>query len=179
MYQQQQRAPTNHFSSAAPFAPSGGPSFIDAAREGGVESLKGPFVASETRFDSCLKGMNTVEVDSAKGRVVCELEVTESLANAFGTLHGGATATMIDVVGTLALLALDPSRPGVSVELQTTYIAGAKRGETLVAEGWVNKTGRMLAFTEVSIRTKGDQGRLIATGKHLKAFGGASTKKAK
>lgn len=109
-------------------------SFIDAARERGVEALKGPFVTSGTRFDTTLKGMECVSLDSDKGNVVCELEVTESLSNAFGTLHGGATSTLVDVAGTMALLALDPTRPGVSVELSTTFLAAAKVGELLIQQ---------------------------------------------
>ena len=49
--------------------------------------------------------------------VECSLTVTPSLTNNYGTLHGGVTATLVDVVGTLALLGRDPLRPGVSVEM--------------------------------------------------------------
>lgn len=177
-------------------------SFIDAAREHGVESLRGPFVTSGTRFDTCLEGMECTSLDTDKGSVVCQLEVTEPLANAFGTLHGGATSTLVDVAGTMALLALDPTRPGVSVELSTTFVAAAKLGEAclahvptlfptpsflnlracaltgerIVVTGNVLKTGRMLGFTEVTIIRKDDE-KLLATGKHTKAFGGASKPK--
>ena len=41
-----------------------------------------------------------------------QLEVGHGLANHFGTLHGGATSLIVDVLGTMALLTKDVSRPG-------------------------------------------------------------------
>ena len=88
--------------------------------------------------------------------------------NAFGTLHGGATCTIIDVVGTLALLSLDQGRPGVSVELNTSFIAAAHANEMVRVVGSVLKVGKRLGFTQVDIL--GADGRLCATGRHTKAF---------
>ena len=48
---------------------------------------------------------------------------------------GGCTATLVDIVGTMALLTLNPNSPGVSVELSTSYLSAAKEGETIVVEG--------------------------------------------
>lgn len=87
---------------------------------------------------------------------------------AFGTLHGGATCTLIDVVGTLALLSLDKARPGVSVELNSSFVAAARGGETVKVVGTVLKTGKRLGFTQVDIL--GSDGRLCATGRHTKAL---------
>jgi acyl-coenzyme A thioesterase 13 len=42
---------------------------------------------------------------------------------------------LVDVVGTIALLTKDPTKPGVSVELNTTFVRAAKAGETVVVTG--------------------------------------------
>jgi acyl-coenzyme A thioesterase 13 len=57
-------------------------------------------------------------------------------------------------MGTLALIAVDHTRPGVSVEIGVTYISAAKEGTVLVATGTALKAGRSLGFTEVAIRIK-------------------------
>ena len=36
-------------------------------------------------------------ISASEGKVRVELEVTEELTNPFGTLHGGCTATLIDI----------------------------------------------------------------------------------
>ena len=54
------------------------------------------------------------------GRAVASLEVHDKLANAFSTMHGGAICTLVDVLGTLALLSVDSTRPGVKTMLHST-----------------------------------------------------------
>lgn len=77
-------------------------------------------------------------------------------------------ATLIDIVGTIALLTKEPTRAGVSVEINVSYLAAARDGETVTAHGRLLRAGRKLAFTEVDVF--GEDGRLIATGRHTKAL---------
>ena len=100
--------------------------------------------------------------------VQCHLDVTDSLANNFGTLHGGCISTIVDVVGTLALLGKDPSRAGVSVEMNQSFCTAAKIGERVSIAGIVLRYGKTLGFTEVTIT--GANGRVVATGRHTKFF---------
>ena len=78
------------------------------------------------------------------------------------------TALLVDVVGTLALLGRDPTRPGVSVEMNQSFLAAAREGERLTIAGTVLKYGRTLGFTEVTISSADKPGRLIAVGRHTK-----------
>ena len=55
------------------------------------------------------------------GEVEVELEVTDKLLNPYKTLHGGATCTLVDLVGTLAIITKDPTKAGASVELNVRY----------------------------------------------------------
>jgi len=125
------------------------------------------FLATGTRFDRVLDGMVVNRID--RGFVACTLVVGEGVTNAYGTLHGGATCTLVDVVGTMALLTIDPTRAGVSVDLSTAFVAAAKVGETVRIEGRVLKAGKRLGFTEVALYRDSD-GALLATGRHTKAL---------
>jgi acyl-coenzyme A thioesterase 13 len=110
-----------------------------------------------------------VVTELSDGAATAEFRVDGKMCNAFGTLHGGATGTVVDILGTLALVSLDHTRPGVSVEINTTYLAAAKAGDVVEAKGKVLKAGRSLGFTTVELRLK-EAGTLIASGSHTKAF---------
>ena len=71
------------------------------------------------------------------GEVECVLTVTERLSNTYGTMHGGAISTCIDVLGSMALLTKDHTREGVSVDMNMTFCAAARVGETLCLTGSV------------------------------------------
>ena len=62
------------------------------------------------------------------------------------------TATLVDVVGTMALLSRDAGRPGVSIEMSQTFCAAAKVGERVTVVGTVLKAGGRLGFTQVEVR---------------------------
>ena len=125
-------------------------------------------------FDAVLESAGLETTKIGPEGVECTLTVTPSLTNNYGTLHGGATATLIDVVGTLALLGRDPTRPGVSVDMNQTFCAAAAEGDRLAISGVCLRYGRTLGFTEVKIHSlageDGKPGRLIATGRHTKLF---------
>ena len=143
------------------------PSFIAIAKKHGIAELVGkPFPVSD-RFDRALRGLH---IDSAEnGRAVCSFRVEKELQNSYGTLHGGAISTIVDVMGTLALLSVDHTRGGVSVDLNVSFVAAARPNDALVATGIVLKTGKTLGFTEVQVR-RADNGKLVATGRHTKAL---------
>eukprot|EP00931_Biecheleriopsis_adriatica_P064281 TRINITY_DN39087_c0_g1_i1.p1 TRINITY_DN39087_c0_g1~~TRINITY_DN39087_c0_g1_i1.p1 ORF type:complete len:181 (-),score=37.09 TRINITY_DN39087_c0_g1_i1:165-683(-) len=149
------------------FAASSGTGYIARAANQGKESLLGPFQSTGDRFDSVLRGcMECVSVN--EGEVICKISVEPSIQNAYGTMHGGCAATVVDVLGTMALLSKDPKRPGVSVEMSQSFLAPAKGGDVVTATGTVCKYGRSLGFTEVRITDS--SGKLLVSGKHTKAF---------
>mmetsp|Transcript_94060 Transcript_94060/g.162790 ORF Transcript_94060/g.162790 Transcript_94060/m.162790 type:complete len:184 (+) Transcript_94060:26-577(+) len=148
-------------------ADSGAVGYITRAASLGRESLLGPFQSTGDRFDSVLTGhMECTAVED--GQVECKVTVGEAIWNTYGTMHGGCTATLVDVLGTMALLTKDPLRPGVSVEMSQTFLAPANGGDVVTAVGIVTKYGRSLGFTEVRITDSA--GKLLASGRHTKAF---------
>ncbi|VTJ51864.1 Hypothetical predicted protein [Marmota monax] len=98
------------------------------------------------------------------------MKVEEQHANKMGTLHGGLTATLIDSISTVALLCSERGLPGVSVDMNITYMSPAKIGEEIVITAQILKQGRTLAFASVDLTNKAT-GKLIAQGRHTKHLG--------
>ncbi|KAI9328466.1 HotDog domain-containing protein, partial [Zopfochytrium polystomum] len=104
------------------------------------------------------------------------VQVTPTMVNPGGTIHGGCLGTIIDVASTIAKLLIDVSQdreplPGVSLSLGVTFVSAAKPGETLFVEVTVPKVGRQVFFTNTQLFAKekdGSKGRLVAEGPHTK-----------
>ncbi|KAM4817351.1 acyl-coenzyme A thioesterase 13 [Urocitellus parryii] len=119
-------------------------------------------------FDRVLEKVTLVS--AAPEKVICEMKVEEQHANKMGTLHGGLTATLIDSISTMALLCSERGLPGVSVDMNITYMSPAKIGEEIVITAQILKQGRTLAFASVDLTNKAT-GKLIAQGRHTKHLG--------
>lgn len=61
-------------------------------------------------------------LSTSPGKVVCEMRVEPEHTNRGGTLHGGLTATLVDVISTLAIMNSERGAPGVSVDMNITYV---------------------------------------------------------
>lgn len=110
-------------------------------------------------------------VSATDGVVVIRVEVGDELLNSFGVLHGGAAATLVDVIGTIAIMTADRDhRPGVSTDLNISWFAPVPKGDHVLAEATVLKTGRTLAFVSVDLRRESDN-VLAAQGRMTKALG--------
>mmetsp|Transcript_20085 Transcript_20085/g.30201 ORF Transcript_20085/g.30201 Transcript_20085/m.30201 type:complete len:229 (+) Transcript_20085:2-688(+) len=80
-----------------------------------------------------------------KSRLVVAIRVTDSISNSSGNVHGGALATMVDVLTSAIMFATDP-RPSVSVDLHVSYLSAAPIGTTLMIESRVDHIGRSMIF---------------------------------
>lgn len=119
-----------------------------------------------------IEGLQAVE--ATRKHLVVRLEVTDKLANMAGTLHGGAAATLIDIVGTLAIILADRhNRPGVTTDLSGSWYAPAPVGTSVVIEATVPKIGKTLAFTSVDIMD--EEGNILVHGTMTKALGKVPT----
>ena len=147
-------------------------SFIAKAAKEGPKSLLGSFHAFGGRFDDCLRQATIDRMDP--GDVQLSLTVEESHANGYGTLHGGLIAALVDVVGTLALLSQDQHRGGVSLDINVAYMAAASVGDRVVCKGSLLRSGKSFGFAQVDIFRESD-GKLLATGRHTKAFSPAAS----
>lgn len=120
-------------------------------------------------FDRALVGIALVDAGDGKARA--RLVVEDSLQNMGGTLHGGAIATIVDDVGTIAIMTADRDhRPGVTTDLNVSYFSPAPGGRAVIADAVVLKSGKTLAFVSVDIRREDDQ-VLVAQGRMTKFMG--------
>ncbi|XP_002735754.1 acyl-coenzyme A thioesterase 13-like [Saccoglossus kowalevskii] len=109
-----------------------------------------------------------IPVAGTPGKCKFSLKVDEGHLNTGGTLHGGLTATLVDSLTTAAIMTAGGS-PGVSVDLNVTYMKAVKEGETISINAEVLKLGKRLAFTTCDISN--ENGILIAQGRHTKFVG--------
>jgi uncharacterized protein (TIGR00369 family) len=79
-----------------------------------------------------------------------------------GAVHGGVIATMVDTVVVPAVGAHYERMPAMAtIDMQVRYL-GAAREVDLVAEGWVVRRGRVVAFCQSEVRTA--TGDIVAEG---------------
>uniref|UniRef100_A0A8C3BGE0 Acyl-coenzyme A thioesterase 13 n=1 Tax=Cairina moschata TaxID=8855 RepID=A0A8C3BGE0_CAIMO len=142
------------------------PGGTGVAAEGLREAMR--YMVESQGFDRVLRKIKLLS--ATPGKVVCELKVEEEHTNRGGTLHGGLTATLVDVVSTAALLHTERPAPGVSVDMNITYTSAAKIGEEVLITAQILKQGRNIAFATVDLTNKAT-GKLIAQGRHTKYIG--------
>ncbi|MCP9262237.1 hypothetical protein DINM_005521 [Dirofilaria immitis] len=73
------------------------------------------------------------------GHVQIELKLADEHMNPSGTIHGGFTATLINIASSAAVLASGRPTSGRSVDLSISYQSLAKPGETIIAESTIQK----------------------------------------
>ncbi|XP_037777603.1 acyl-coenzyme A thioesterase 13-like [Penaeus monodon] len=140
-----------------------------AAANGGKKFLQQVVkIMSEGGFDKNLSKLRVVA--GGNGKCVAEMTVEKEHENRGGTLHGGLTATLIDVVSTMALMTTEKAVPGVSVNINVSYMKAATSGQEIVINAETLRVGRNLAFLSVDITNK-ESGALIAQGSHTKYIG--------
>ena len=105
-------------------------------------------------------------ISAGDGKIHCEMPVLEEHLNMRGYLHGGFTATLVDGITSCALAATDKPVFGVSVDLNVTYLASAKQGDTLSIKAEVLKRGKTMGYTTISIENQ--HGTIVAAGRHTK-----------
>ncbi|KAL4421379.1 hypothetical protein ABPG75_010670 [Micractinium tetrahymenae] len=137
----------------------------------GVGFLQASISATDSATDAPLAFDTTAlrqlhSITAAPGRVTAELPVTLAVANRYGTLHGGCIATLVDTVGTAALVTVSP-KGGVSLSINVNYLSKAPLGGSVLVEAQLVKSGRTIATIDVQIKDK-STGALAAQGTHVK-----------
>eukprot|EP00262_Sarcandra_glabra_P009260 TRINITY_DN2336_c0_g2_i1.p1 TRINITY_DN2336_c0_g2~~TRINITY_DN2336_c0_g2_i1.p1 ORF type:complete len:192 (-),score=43.28 TRINITY_DN2336_c0_g2_i1:248-739(-) len=112
--------------------------------------------------------MQGIAVDLIEpGRVLCSFKVPSRLLNIAGFLHGGATASLVDVIGSAAILALGAPTSGVSLEISISYLDSAFLDEEIEIEAKVLRVGKAIGVVIVELRKK-KTGKVVAHGRHTK-----------
>ncbi|KAI3723494.1 hypothetical protein L2E82_35113 [Cichorium intybus] len=113
--------------------------------------------------------MSGLKIDLIEhGRVLCSMKVPPRLLNVGNSLHGGATAALVDVVGSSVLMTIDgTTTTGVSVEINVSYLDAAYVGDEIEIEAKALRVGKAVAVVSVEFRKK-KTGKIIAQGRHTK-----------
>ena len=115
---------------------------------------------------------NSIEVISASkiGSIIARLTVEEKHLNSKGSLHGVMSACLIDWAGGMVIAATGLEKSGVSTDIHTSYVSGAKEGDILEIYARASKVGDTLAFTTVEITKVAGDGTtsVVSKGSHTK-----------
>lgn len=93
--------------------------------------------------------------------VTIECPIRPEYGNIHKTLHGGVTATLIDVAGGFGTMAHYGGRPCATVELKLNYFLPLA-GKKAVARSKILRAGNTLCVMQVDVHD--DRGRLAAAG---------------
>jgi acyl-CoA thioesterase len=96
--------------------------------------------------------------DFFAGEVRISMVVRQELTNLVGTLHGGAVASMLDVVMSLTCASLQ--RRVLVLEFNTNFMRGTKEGDTVYAMAKIIHNGKRTIV--VASRVVDADGRIIA-----------------
>lgn len=106
------------------------------------------------------------DITATHGQVVCTLPVTQRVQNRYNTLHGGCIATLVDVIGSAAIMTIN-EHAGVSLQISIDYLSELPGNEECVATATVSHLGKSTATATVDLRVK-RTGKLAARGTHVK-----------
>ena len=104
-----------------------------------------------------------------EGYVRLSLVVEARHTNPNGVLHGGVLTTLMDeclggVIASVRGMEAMWAAPHATVDLNVSFMSGARPGDDIIVEGRVLKVGRTVAFGEVEARRRGKDD-LIAKGR--------------
>ncbi|KAF7350292.1 4HBT domain-containing protein [Mycena venus] len=132
-----------------------------------VQTILSTYLTSSPLYKILL---SSILLSSAShGHVTLKLVVLPVHVNSKAILHGSLSATLVDLVGGLAI-ASTGSKTGVSTDLHVSFVGSAREGDTLWVEGFAERVGATLAFTRVRVEKESPGGErvLVATGSHTK-----------
>ena len=103
-----------------------------------------------------------------EGYVRMSITLEEHHTNPNGVMHGGVVTTLMDealggVIASVRGLETMFAAPHATVEMNASFLSGARPGDRIVVEARVLRVGRRVAFGEAEAR-RGD-GELVAKGR--------------
>ncbi|WVZ81495.1 hypothetical protein U9M48_028866 [Paspalum notatum var. saurae] len=138
----------------------------------GVEA--GTQLPSSGFYDAfVLRGVRVVQA-LQPGTLLCHFTVPSRLLNGGGFLHGGATASLVDLVASAAFSAAGLRTRGSPLEMNISYLDAAFADEEIDIEAKVLRAGKAVGVAVVELKKK--SGKIIAQARYSKYLGAASSK---
>ncbi|XP_008805875.1 acyl-coenzyme A thioesterase 13-like isoform X1 [Phoenix dactylifera] len=101
------------------------------------------------------------------GRLLCSMTVPPRLLNTGKFLHGGATASLVDLVGSAAFYTAGARTKGAPLEMSIAYLDAAFVHEDIEIEVKVLRAGKAVGVATVELRKK-KTGKIIAHARYTK-----------
>ena len=115
-------------------------------------------------------------VDDATA-VVWKLDVREAHGNTFSALHGGCSASLVDVLGSAVIAMGDAHECGVAIALDVHYASPAKVGDVVTWRAKTAKRGGRLVT--VDVKATSSKGKVVCYGSVTKSLRGLAKQAAK
>ncbi|NKB43177.1 MAG: hypothetical protein GKS03_02745 [Alphaproteobacteria bacterium] len=116
-----------------------------------------------------LLGGEAISFDEESGVGKVRYVPDEGLINPAGTVLGGYLSAMLDDVAGLTTWFAGGKRIFTTAQMSTSFIRGAKLGESLVGESTLTGHGKRQAFVEATLSRESD-GRVIAKATLVQTF---------
>ncbi len=114
---------------------------------------------SPSAFGAWLRGtLRKVE----PGSLTIEFTVRKDMTNTAETLHGGATAAMIDDIMGMTVACLETDTFFTTINLSVDYLSAARIGEVVTATTRINREGKNIVNIDCVVVNA--EGKLIAKG---------------
>ncbi|XBH94384.1 hypothetical protein VPH35_085172 [Triticum aestivum] len=95
--------------------------------------------------------------------------------SASNRMHGGAVASLVDLVGSAVIFAGGSPLTGVLLDITVSYLGAARANEEIEIEARVLGLGDKTGCVTVEVRRK-DNGQVLAHGGHTKYLANVSSK---
>ena len=116
--------------------------------------------------DTLMEKLGIQYVEIGESYVVASMPVDHRTKQPMGLLHGGASAALVETVGSLGsvLLINHETQYAVGLEVSANHVGGIQTGEVLATATLVHG-GKSTHLWSIEVREKGTN-RLVCTGKH-------------
>ncbi|KAL0928711.1 hypothetical protein M5K25_000626 [Dendrobium thyrsiflorum] len=136
-----------------------------------VEILPTPMLDSlPSKFYNAfiLHGLSVDLIES--GRLLCSMAIPPRLLNTGKFLHGGATISLIDIVGSAVFYTVGARTTGSPLEISTSFLDSAFVHEEIEIEAKVLRIGKAIGVANIDLRKK-KNGKLFAQARYTKYLG--------
>ncbi|KAE8694964.1 Calcium-dependent protein kinase 2 isoform 1 [Hibiscus syriacus] len=132
------------------------------------KGLDGNEILSRFFEDFIMQGLGLHVELIEQGRLLCSMKIPVRFLNPMNVLHGGGTASLVDLVGS-AVIHTYGLPTGVSVEITVSYLDTAFADEEIEIEGRALRVGKTVAVVNVEFRKK-KTARIFAQARHTKCL---------
>jgi len=118
---------------------------------------------SSESISPLMRWLNPILISAEEGQLEFSYVVREEMTNPMRSLHGGATAAIIDDAIGAAVFSLGNSHAYTTVNLAIDYFSSAKTGDTIFAKTSIVKKGNKIMNAQCEVWNE-DFSRMIAKG---------------